>query len=247
MGRWLLRNRLVYLSAIVIVLTILLMTLMLGDYSNPRRAIFYKYHSKFDLAYVLGYLPKDYYLEYNERIIEDANNYCLLNIIFTGFPSHNHNYIILKEKINNTEEILYNSDLLFDQIQGISNLLSSQFDISVLNKYLNYNRISEKEDVLAVLCNFITDYNRTRYYFAKNYNEILKLRIVENSKECYIFLKKDFAPDFETNNYCWFDEIGLFEINLIIKNDRVDFISDQFIFGKLAITFGTENCDSSLK
>ncbi len=232
---------------IITIIICIILSLFFADYSNPRRTIFFRYHSKLSLAYLFGYLPKKYYADYSETIIEETNDYCLTNIIFCKFPSENHNYLILKEKGNHTSEnILLNSDSLFGQIKGISNLLSSQIELSVFRKYLKYKDIYVEKKVIESFCQIMTDFGNTDYKILNNEFEICELRKVRVNKDsvevCYKILKNNFIPDFKNKFYCWFEGMGVFELSFIFKDGQLVSLNDEFIFGELALSLGTNKC-----
>lgn len=227
----------------------LILTIFLADYSNPRRTFFFRYHSKLSVAYLFGYLPKDYTANYAETIIEKTNDYCLINVTYCKFPSENHNYVILREKGKDiSEEILLDSDSLFWQTKDFSNLLSSQIDLSVFRKYLNYSGVIEKDKIIKKVCYIISDFGSTDYKISYNASEINKLKNIKDSDdECYKILKDNFIPDFRSHTYCWFDEMGLFEMSFVFKNGHLVSLNDELIFGDFAFFVGTNKCTESIK
>ncbi len=229
-----------------------ILNLFLADYSNPRRTFFFRYHSKLCVAYIFGYLPKEYSINYSEIIIEETNDYCLINVTYNKFPTENHNYIILREKGKHvSEEILLDSDSLFGQIKGISNLLSSQIELSVFRKYLNYKDVYKKKKIIESFCQIMSDFGNSDYKILHNASEIYELNKVtvfkDSVEDCYKILKKGFIPDFKNKTYCWFEGMGLFEMSFIFKGGQLVSLNDEFIFGELALSLGTNKCSAGAR
>jgi len=244
---WLLSSKIkwVIFFGIVIGLTV---AVLFGDYSNPRREIFFRYNSKVSIAFLFGYLPNDYFNNYTENIIEETDAFRITSIIYNKFPTENHNYILFQESgEKKSEKILLDSDSLFWKYDGTANLLSSQIELSAFNKYLNLQGVNKKNELINQFCRLMSDFGLTNYKIATCSTEISELRkvnVFDNNyeEECYKMLQDNFFPDFETFTYLWLNDIGLFEMSFVVANGQLISINDRFIFGPLALSIGTEKC-----
>lgn len=243
------KKQVLIFSALILASILALFVFYYGDYSNPRRVIYYRYHTKISLSYVLGYMPQLYQLHYSENIIEIAKEYCLINIVYDRFPSENHNYVIFaKYGEPRSCELLLDSDLMFCRTKNRNDLISSQINMSALNDYLSYSNKEDSTEAIAFLCKLITDFGSSYYRILKETSEINDLRTVRlngiDSTTCYKLLNDDFLPDFYKFSYIWFDEIGLFEFDFQFNQGHIKSIHDKLIFGPITISvIGTESCD----
>lgn len=247
MGRRILKFNLKLLTILLIVFAVVV---FLGDFSNPRRDIYFRYHGKANPGFIFGYLPNDYYKDYREDTIEDSSSYSLISVKCLKFPSDGHIYILFTDKKDmGSEKILLDSDSIFWHIKGNRHLISSQVNKEVFNKYLKYKvPTSNIETIKNLYFRVIGHFKYENYKVISTQAQIVSLREVdEHSKgdtnECYSYIEKDFDPDFEKYIYLWIDDIGLFEINFVIKGNRLINVEDTFIFGPLSLNvLGTETC-----
>lgn len=240
MGTWLLKKRFwlilpLFFGGFVIFIS-------LGNYNNPRRKIYYRYHSKLNLGYVFGFLPSKYSENYSEYILEENESYLLKNIDYLEFPAKNHNYILFTDKESSgVEQIIFDSDSMFYKVEDVYSLLSSQFNHKMFNKYLDYREVKDTEKKLKIFYQFIADFDNSKFEIVENINQYERHRKLANSNtECYKILSENYAPNFTKNKYVWFKYIGLFEIKIDSINDQ---INDELIFGPITLNIvGLENC-----
>lgn len=214
---------------------------ILGDFSNPRREIFFRYHNKVNFGFFIGYLPNSYYYEYEENTIEENKRYRLTSITYLKFPTEKHNYILFLDKESpSSEDILLDSDSVFWHYSGTSCLISSQINIETFNKYLKYDvSVKGERAIRELYYSFIGDYKIITS--SSQISSFRKLKNVPN--ECYKLHNQEFEPDFEKYTYVWFDQLGLFEIKFIIKENKILTVEDNFIFGPLSLNvIETEPC-----
>jgi hypothetical protein len=226
-----------------------LLIFFLGDYSNPRREIYFRHNSKVDAGYLFGYIPSRYQDIYKEEVLIDSSDYRLINITYLRYPSENHNYVLLEEKENSeSEEILFDSDAIYSVLKGTDDLLSSQINLAVFNNYLKNIEISSKREIIEHFCGFFVDFQLDNFMRVENAFQISQLQKVkvltsEETDDCYILLQEGFIPDFETYTYLWFENLGLFEVSFFANDQLVRSINDKFIFGPLSLNVvGTEPC-----
>lgn len=248
MGRKFLR---IIIWSLGMLLFISILIALLGNYTNPRREIYFRYHNKANIGYLLGYLPNNYFEEYHEEIVNENKFYRLVNITYLQHPSDNHNYVLFIEKNNpRNEEILFDSDSLYWYISGTTDLLSSQVNLRVFNKYLKYNNIKSKDAVIEKLCVLFGDFRDEKYKVVTNTFQITKLlkldeTIEQNAGYCYELLPDKFTPNFDKYTYLWFKDLGFFEMSLIMKENKLKMITDRYIFGPLSLSAtDPQPCDS---
>jgi hypothetical protein len=225
--------------------------LILGDYTNPRRDIFFRYNSKLSFYYLLGYLPQQYHIDYTEKIVEESEAYKLTNLIYNKFSSENHNYLLFDEKEKKiTTKILFDSDSLFWYFTNTLKLLSSQINIPVFKKYIELKGLKHKSEVINQLCVFFADFDSSKFEVVKSFSRISELRQVnvfnrDNTGECYKVLRKNFNADFNLYEYLWFDGIGFFEVSFEFESEKLLRIHDEFIFGPIYLSIaGSDKCQS---
>lgn len=213
---------------------------------NPRIDIYFDSKSfpksKMNYYYFLGKLPPKYYQDFEEKIIHKDNQCKLINIIRKRHPNY-HNYIVLNK--GSKEYLLKNSDSLFYHIQGGKNLISSQIDIEVFNKYLKCNNITDSNEIMNTFfylsstiggdASYRVDYDSLPSYIPiKKYNDYnsIELNIDSNFTENLVtdlqFNPNTFQFD-EDNCYCWFKDKGIFKFNFVIKKDTVVNVTDIFL------------------
>ena len=227
------------------------MIAFLGDYNNPRRKIYFRYHKKASIGYLCGYLPSNYYEEYHEKIVNENKFYRLTNITYLNHPSGNHNYVLFLEKNNpQNEEFLFDSDSLYWYISGTTDLLSSQVNMSVFNTYLRYSNIKTEDGVTEQLCVLFGNFGDEECKVVTNANQISNLLKVDETTEqdagyCYELLPDNFIPNFDKCTYLWLEDLGFFEMSLIMKENKLKTITDEYIFGPLSlIGMESQPCDS---
>ena len=234
---------------IAIALVVIAIIALFGDYSNSRRDIYFRTHSKISLAYIFGYLPNDYQNEYNEEVIEDEDKYSLVRISYNRSPNENHGYILLvEEKNSNRARILLDYDSLFYEMKGIEDLLSSQIDLSLFNEYLKYRKGFTNDELIQQYCLLVSQFDTSSFRIVNTQNQIYKLKrvgdAVRDSNECYVYHCDKFEPNFEMFKYIWFEEYGLFEMTFQREEKQLVSVSDTFIFGPLGLSVtGTVPCE----
>lgn len=238
-GRWIILS---------LLLLCLLIAFLVGDYSNPRRIYFFRYYPTHVFAYVFGFLPKKYYTDYEEYVVENTNNYYLINVVHKMFPAENHNYIIFKEKNKqNPGKLLLNSDSIFYKMKGTKNVLSSQINLETFNRYIQLKGAISDTMIIEYYCFLFSDFGESNYEFVSDINRIKELRRISGNEKdgimCYKVLKENFVPDFHSYIYFWLEGFGLVEMSFKFKNNELITVQDEFIFGADALALGIVDCD----
>ncbi|WP_445455728.1 hypothetical protein [Flavobacterium sp. HNIBRBA15423] len=172
--------------------------------------------SKFNSYYLFGIKSNHSYKNFDISKLELENKN--LTIISRNDTPFYHNYIIS----NDFNKILKNSDSLFYyEYQSLSKTIDYELfsklygdDVSSLNTY--FNLISNS-------------FNKTKKFYYIN-------EIIDNNEFKIDFIKKMEIKKIISNNknkdklYVWFVNYGLYEFNLLIKNDLIVDINDKFVF-----------------
>ncbi len=216
-----------------IILSIAIIYLIIfADYSSFRRDIYFKYHSKLSLGYILGYLPKDYKLDYDENTFDSNNEFDLINIVFNKAPEY-HNYIIFDDKLKNNPCLLKNRDSMFYKMDGRTDLLSSQINKECFNNLVTYKRMKNQDSISNYYCLLLSHIHGDSYKRVSNNEEFRKL--LENYDEFSEKIDKELMVDenrtlyFDNYVYYWFKGMGFFEISFSFEDTNLKSVSDTFL------------------
>jgi len=234
----------------IIVLSILIVHTiyyyLIRNINNPRFDLYYNSKSfkvsKLNYNYYIGVLPKSYEKEFHEETIKENKKYSLINILRVKHPNY-HNYILLIDK--GKEYVLKNSDSIYYYIQNKKNILSSQIDKIVFNKYLKLIHVKNEDEIVGEYCYLVSTihdefgkkFNQdslSNYIIINDYQDYYKITkyidssLIKNSNSSEIFNPRNF--DFKNSSrYCWFKNFGVFEMKFDIKKDSVSSIKDNFL------------------
>ncbi len=231
---WEIKNKTLIFGLISISLTTVLLTIVYGDYTNPRRMLYFRSASKITPAYFFGYLPTGFYKNYTQKVVDSTRNFQLLMLSNNKITFETHCYGILKSKKDPfVEEILRDGDSMFYQFNGRSNWLSSQINLEVFNKYVADKNISESNDLLNTYLFIVSGFKSLRYTRIKDkdeYADFISSIDTINSGVWNMRYDSSFIPDFNNCHYIHLPPLGLFELKFEVVNKRVVSVSDENIF-----------------
>ncbi len=217
----------------IILSTAIVYLIIFADYNSFRRDIYFKYHSKINLGYILGYLPKDYKLDYDESIFNSDDKFDLVNIVYNKYPNY-HNYIIFHDKVNKDESLLKNNDLYYYKIEGREDLLSFQMDLGCFNRLIGYKEMKNRDSISNYYLSLLSQINLNNYRIISNDDAYKKL--LQNYDESFgdeidteLMVDKNRSLNFNDYKYCWFSDLGFFEIRFSFDGVTLKNVSDTFL------------------
>ncbi len=231
MGRQV-NHMIIVFTALLGLVVVMIVTIMKGDYSDLRREIYFRHHSKLSFGYFLGYLPSEYYQQYIEKVIDATENYELIGIAHREKHNGLRHYALLKSKTGQWDEkFLVDSDSMSLHFHDRSNWLTSIVNIKFLNIYLKDKNIGKRNEIIESFILLISGFGELQYLPIKDEQS---LNDFFNENEDYGFLnihhENDFNVNFENNNYYEFLNWGVFEIRIEIENGQITTIADRNIF-----------------
>lgn len=231
MGRQV-NHMIIVFTALIGLVVIMIVTIMNGDYSDLRRELYFRDHSKLSFGYFLGYLPTEYHEQYIEKVIDASENYELISITQRKIHNGLRHYALLKSmKGQCDEKFLIDSDSMSLHFHDRSNWLTSIVNIKLLNIYLKDKNIEKRNEIIESFLLLISGFGELQYLPIKDEQS---LNDFFNENEDHGFLnihhENDFNVDFENNNYYEFLNWGVFEIRIEIENGQITTIDDRNIF-----------------
>jgi len=215
---------------------------------NLRFEIYFKDKSikeKLNYNYFFGTIPKKFNFEFQEQIIFEDKKIKLTNVLRKLYPNY-YNYILYSDKKENVEFMLKNTDSLYYHLIDSTNMISSQFNIVILNKYLTKKGIKTKNNIIETFfllsstiggdSSYETDYDPLPSFININsiedYNLLIKgidSILIKNSNDIRIFNPKKYDFNYSNLSTCWFKNHGLFQFEFEFENDTIVSVKDKFI------------------
>jgi hypothetical protein len=219
-------------TALLGLFVIMIVTIIKGDYTDLRREIYFRHHSKLSLGYFLGYLPSEYHQHYTEKVIDKTENYELISIIQRDKHNGLRHYALLKSMTGIPDtKFLVDSDSMSLQADDRKNWLTSIVNIKLLNNFLKDKNIDERDRIIESFLLLVSGFGELQYSPIKNENS---LNDFFYNNEDYGFLnvhhEKEFSVDFENNIYYEFLKWGVFEIGIKVENGQIKYLFDKNIF-----------------
>tara|TARA_R110002096_G_scaffold436089_1_gene667229 strand:- start:7591 stop:8307 length:717 start_codon:yes stop_codon:yes gene_type:complete len=215
-----------------------------SNYSSIKRDVYFRYHSKISFGYVLGFLPKEYKLDYDESIIYRNDRFDLINIVYNKFPNY-HNYIIYNDIESNNQNLLKDSDEIFKKIEGRKDILSSQINLIYFNQLIKIIKIKNKDSISDYYCYLLSKLNTNSYKLINDKSDY-QLLLDNYGESSPNKAPKDLIFDenqyfnFDDFKYYWFKDLGIFKLDFDYVDTDLKNVTDEFL-GYLGTSIKIDN------